>query len=218
MPGTMFALRTVPHESTGFSPAELVYGQSLRSPLGMIKEVWEGKEENTIVVEYVLNLINSLQVMINLVEENMRQAQTHAKRYYDRGARHQEFRVGDKVIVLHTSRKNKLQVHWDGPVSVNKKISDTKYVIRKPKSQRVMMYHCNLIKPFVERRCRVNFKVNVAEELPCDFPELNVAFTPHSVDKILRLTANEKELTHEQLSDLRHILEYLQELFIDKPL
>lgn len=41
MPGIMFALRAVPHESTGFSAAELVYGGSLRSAQGMMKYVWE---------------------------------------------------------------------------------------------------------------------------------------------------------------------------------
>lgn len=125
--------------------------------------------------------------------------------------------MGDKVMALRTSRKNKLEVYWDGPAFVKKKISDTNYVIRRPKSRKVTVYHCNLLKPFVERTCRVNLTVNVPEELPCDFPELNSDFTPHSVDEILRLTVNEKELTHVQLSDFRHVLEEFQELFIDKP-
>ncbi|GFV39552.1 retrovirus-related Pol polyprotein from transposon 17.6 [Trichonephila clavipes] len=32
VPAALFALRTVTHESTGFSPAELVYGNNLRTP------------------------------------------------------------------------------------------------------------------------------------------------------------------------------------------
>lgn len=38
----MFALRKVPHEATGFSTAELVYGRSLRLPIQMLRESWEG--------------------------------------------------------------------------------------------------------------------------------------------------------------------------------
>ncbi|GBM14729.1 hypothetical protein AVEN_73820-1 [Araneus ventricosus] len=32
LPATLLALRTVTHESTGFSPAELVHGKNLRTP------------------------------------------------------------------------------------------------------------------------------------------------------------------------------------------
>ena len=34
----LFALRTVTHESTGFSPAEFVYGNELRTPTTLLHE------------------------------------------------------------------------------------------------------------------------------------------------------------------------------------
>ncbi|KAG8182161.1 hypothetical protein JTE90_017115 [Oedothorax gibbosus] len=36
----LFALRTVTHESTGFTPAELVHGKNLRTPLTLLYEKW----------------------------------------------------------------------------------------------------------------------------------------------------------------------------------
>lgn len=33
VPAALFAMTSAPHESTGFSPAELVYGRDLRGPL-----------------------------------------------------------------------------------------------------------------------------------------------------------------------------------------
>ncbi|GBN13184.1 hypothetical protein AVEN_30221-1 [Araneus ventricosus] len=36
----LFALRTVTHESTGFSPAELVHGRNLRTPVTLLYENW----------------------------------------------------------------------------------------------------------------------------------------------------------------------------------
>lgn len=39
LPAAMFALRTVLHELTGFSPAEFVYGRELRSPFRMLREI-----------------------------------------------------------------------------------------------------------------------------------------------------------------------------------
>uniref|UniRef100_A0A6G5ABV5 RNA-directed DNA polymerase n=1 Tax=Rhipicephalus microplus TaxID=6941 RepID=A0A6G5ABV5_RHIMP len=60
IPPAMFALRSAPHESTGFSPAELVYGRSLRTPLQMLRESWEGFDEDPNVVAYVLDLLQRL--------------------------------------------------------------------------------------------------------------------------------------------------------------
>ena len=40
LPYLLFAYREVPHESTGFSPFELLYGRSVRGPLDVIKETW----------------------------------------------------------------------------------------------------------------------------------------------------------------------------------
>lgn len=61
LPATMFALRTMPHEATGFSPAELVSGRSLRFPLRMIRESWKCQGDDPTVVEYVLKLVECLQ-------------------------------------------------------------------------------------------------------------------------------------------------------------
>ncbi|GFY10276.1 retrovirus-related Pol polyprotein from transposon 412 [Trichonephila clavipes] len=61
LPAALFALRTITHESTGFTPAELVHGKNLRTPLTLLYENWMGTtEEMTPVVEYVFPLINRL--------------------------------------------------------------------------------------------------------------------------------------------------------------
>ncbi|XP_049272006.1 uncharacterized protein LOC125758637 [Rhipicephalus sanguineus] len=69
LPAALFALRTAPHEATGFTPAELVYGRTLRSPLRMLRELWEGTGESQTVVAYVLQLLERLSVTRKLVEE-----------------------------------------------------------------------------------------------------------------------------------------------------
>ena len=47
IPFVLFAYRESPHESTGYSPFELLYGRKVRGPLQLIKESWEepDKEE-----------------------------------------------------------------------------------------------------------------------------------------------------------------------------
>ncbi|GFU37084.1 retrovirus-related Pol polyprotein from transposon 412 [Trichonephila clavipes] len=61
VPAALFALRTVTHENAGFSPAELVYGNNLRTPVTLLYESWLDPEEKAdTVVEYVFELINRL--------------------------------------------------------------------------------------------------------------------------------------------------------------
>lgn len=72
LPATLFALRTVPHEATGFTPAELVYGRTLRCPLRMLRELWEGTGESQTVVAYVLQLLERLSSTRKLVEKSMK--------------------------------------------------------------------------------------------------------------------------------------------------
>ncbi|GFV76129.1 retrovirus-related Pol polyprotein from transposon 297 [Trichonephila clavipes] len=50
LPLALFSLRTVAHESTGFSPTELVMGKNLRTPQTLVYEEWmeEGKHESIV--------------------------------------------------------------------------------------------------------------------------------------------------------------------------
>ncbi|XP_075722067.1 uncharacterized protein LOC142765251 [Rhipicephalus microplus] len=152
IPAMLFALRTVTHEVTGFTPAELVYGRAFRSPLTLLKEKWEDKFVDKTVVEYVRTLLKRLRESQELAHVKMAQGQQRAKVYYDRSARARTFKEGDKVLILKSSKANKLEVAWDRPVTVKQKLSDTTYLVTTPdKHNDVTLYHCSLMKPFLER-------------------------------------------------------------------
>ena len=130
LPAALFALRTVTHESTGFTPAELVHGKNLRTPATLLYEkCLEPAEENNNVVEYIFQLINRMKRCQELAIENMKQTQIKRKVWYERNAVKREFSPGDLVLVLLTNRQNKLTVQWKGPGKIAKKISVTNYVI-----------------------------------------------------------------------------------------
>ncbi|GFS82324.1 retrovirus-related Pol polyprotein from transposon 17.6 [Trichonephila clavipes] len=74
LPSILLALRTVSHESTGYTPSELVYGKNLQTPETLVMEHWmEPGEEGDLVTEYMFKLINRLkrcqEVAINKMEE-----------------------------------------------------------------------------------------------------------------------------------------------------
>ncbi|GFS82909.1 retrovirus-related Pol polyprotein from transposon 17.6, partial [Trichonephila clavipes] len=61
LPSILLALRTVSHESTGYTPSELVYGKNLRTPETLVMEHWiEPEEKSYLVTEYMFKLINRL--------------------------------------------------------------------------------------------------------------------------------------------------------------
>ncbi|GFU70316.1 retrovirus-related Pol polyprotein from transposon 17.6 [Trichonephila clavipes] len=64
LPSILLALRTVSHESTGYTPSELVYGKNLRTPETLVMEHWmKPEEEGDRGTEYMFKLINRLKKM-----------------------------------------------------------------------------------------------------------------------------------------------------------
>ncbi|KAG8173965.1 hypothetical protein JTE90_016680 [Oedothorax gibbosus] len=107
---TLFALRTVTHESTGFTPAELVHGKNLRTPLTLLYVKWLDVEETEgePVTEYVFSLINRMKRCQELAISKMEECQQKNKTWYDKRAVKREFRIGDLVLIFATFKSNKL--------------------------------------------------------------------------------------------------------------
>lgn len=215
VPAALFALRSAPHESTGFSPAELVYGRDLRGPLRMLRESWEGHGEDPGVVAYVLELLERLGKTRDLVESNMKAAQVPSKTYYDRSARKRTFSVGDEVMLLRPSKKNKLEVQWEGPAKVVSKLSDTNYEVKVGKSNKV--FHSNLMKPYVQRQALVNnLTLNAPAEEISEIPSLADVEKP-AAEELLELIDKQPGLDEEQRNDLKGVVQHFEAVFSHKP-
>lgn len=218
LPAMLFALRSVTHEATGFSPAELVYGRCLRTPLRLLRETWETKGSDPSVVEYILDLLERFRSTREMAEVNMREAQIRAKRYYDRNARVREYRAGDQVLLLRPSRQNKLQVQWEGPFKVAQKLSDTNYAIEtRGKRKEIRIYHCNLMKRYVSETEVVNLTLNAPEEVHTDIPLLWEAGAPVGVDEVMAQAVRSEDLSVSQRAELRALLEKYENLFSMSP-
>ncbi|CAC5366081.1 unnamed protein product [Mytilus coruscus] len=63
----MMVYNSTPHQSTGFTPHHLVYGEEMRMPLDLLTEKLENNEENRLATEYAVTL-----------EDNLRKAQRFA--------------------------------------------------------------------------------------------------------------------------------------------
>ncbi|GFU14809.1 retrovirus-related Pol polyprotein from transposon 17.6 [Trichonephila clavipes] len=105
-------------------------GKNLRTPQTLVYEEWmeEGNTSQS-VVEYILQLNNRLKRCQDIAITRMKECQLKRKTWYDRDAVERKFVEGDLVMVLATSKQNKLEVNWIGPG----KIDELKQVITKNK-------------------------------------------------------------------------------------
>ena len=152
LPYVLFTYQEAPHESTGFSPFELLYGWEVRGPLDLLKEGWETKPvASGNVVSHVLLMRDWLERMVGVVQQNMRGAQARQKCWYDRTARERTLQAGEKVLVLLPTLTSKLLAQWHGPYDVVKRVGKVTYQVDiADKKKRRRIFHINLLRKWNE--------------------------------------------------------------------
>ena len=110
-----FAINTSLSEGNRTSPAELAHGEPLRSPLdAMVGNQPSGLEAG--------ELSSRVQVLVQRAKEHLEHAHAYQKAYFDRSHRHDEFEVGDSVLlstkILHLTGSHRLRQHFTGPFQV----------------------------------------------------------------------------------------------------
>ncbi|MCP8719654.1 MAG: reverse transcriptase domain-containing protein, partial [Asgard group archaeon] len=222
LPSALFALRTVSHESTGFSPSELVHGKNLRTPQTIVYENWLDEESSDpTVVEYVLDLVNRLKKCQELAVDRMKECQTKRKLWYDRNAVTRKFKVGDLVLVLATSKPHKMAVNWIGPGKVTSVISETNYTVEIPgKRNSDTIFHVNLMKPYHQRPEFVNLVIEEVEkdiEGDADIPYPLADPTQVDFWKIVEENRLEDRVSAEEIGKFQEIIGKYGAVFSSDP-
>ncbi|PIK60000.1 hypothetical protein BSL78_03079 [Apostichopus japonicus] len=148
----LFAYRETPQESTGFSPFELLYGRTVRGPMRILKELWTGESEvseTKTVYQYVLDLQERLEQTCQLAREELKKSRQRYKTYYNKKARVRNMKVGEEVLLLLPTDKNKLLMQWKGPFPIVEKVGTMNYKIDF--GHRVKTFHANLLKKYNRR-------------------------------------------------------------------
>ncbi|XP_078246380.1 uncharacterized protein LOC144588118 [Pogona vitticeps] len=108
----LFAYRSVPQASTGFSPFELLFGRKMKGPLDLIKQNWEQitQDDPQDVVTYIDTLMYDLKRNLELAAENLQAQKVRQKTWYDQKARERHFNPGEEVLWPRPCKENKLQL------------------------------------------------------------------------------------------------------------
>ncbi|GFV38001.1 CCHC-type domain-containing protein [Trichonephila clavipes] len=216
----LLALRTVSHESTGYTPSELVYGKNLRTPETLVMEHWmEPEEEGDLVTEYMFKLINRLKRCQEVAINKMEEMQVKRKTWYDKNAVKREFKDGDLVLVLATSRANKLAVQWIGPGTILNKISETNYLVEIPgRRETSQIYHINMLKPYYKRPEHVNVIINDETKNSLADQELEIPYLENNsliydFEDVIQASELNKHLHDKQMDRLRELLNKYSKCF-----
>ncbi|OXU17774.1 hypothetical protein TSAR_015460 [Trichomalopsis sarcophagae] len=112
LPFAVFSYNTSVHESTNFTPYELIFGRPARSPTAF------PNSKNETYTSYMTDLINRMNHIRKFASKNLIDSKYKSKRYYDRSAKSSNYEIGDLVYVIKEPRKNKLDKMYKGPYQV----------------------------------------------------------------------------------------------------
>ena len=148
----LFAYRETPQESTGFAPFELLYGRTVRGPMKILKELWTGESEvseTKTVYQYVVDLEERLEQTCKLAREELKKSRQRYATNYNKKAKVRNLKVGEEVLLLLPTDRNKLLMQWKGPFPIVEKVSSMNYKIDF--GHRTKTFHANLLKKYHRR-------------------------------------------------------------------
>ena len=157
---TLFAMREIPSDTTGFSPFELLYGRQVRGPLSILNELWcepAIDDETRNSYQNVLEIRERLEEASELAVSAAKLKSASYKTYFDRKTANRSFKVNDEVLLLLPDSSNKLLMRWQGPYKVVEVKSKLNYVLDIKGKHK--LYHINLLKRYFRRATVHNLNI-----------------------------------------------------------
>ena len=146
IPTILRAYRSAEHESTGYTPAQLMLSRELRLPLDLLLERPPGEERQS-PADYVRTQSDRMRAVRVQVERNLKTSAGTMKQRKDLKATLEPLKEGDKVWLYNPKRKKgqspKLSSSWDGPYLLVKKLSAVTYRIQKNPQAACKVVHFN---------------------------------------------------------------------------
>ena len=153
LPYVMMAYRSSVHESTGYTPQFLVFGQEMSLPLDCM---YPNPQENTTtdIHEFVHNKQQALHRAFELVRRNLNEKQKRRNEIYNRKVHGPTYKEGQKVLLYHLAiavgTTSKFASPWKGPYIIEKCLNDVTFRIKEGNTTKQQIVHYDRLKPFFE--------------------------------------------------------------------
>ncbi|XP_069183685.1 uncharacterized protein [Procambarus clarkii] len=152
LPYLLFAVRSVPNESLGISPFEIIYGHSVRGPLEVARYHWLDEETNVDVVDWLSTNKGRLFSAWEMAKKTLEDMQKTTKSRYDKRTKQRDFLVGDLVLVCTPTVTGSLSAKFVGPYQVLRKVTSHNYLLNTPdRRKKETLVHVNMIKKYEGR-------------------------------------------------------------------
>lgn len=150
LPLLMFAIRKSVQESLGFSPIELVFGHTVRGLLRLLSEQLLRKSSSPVsVLEYVSSFRERLHQACTFAKTHLAGVQSKMKKRFDQKSLLRNFCAGESVLVLLPIPESMFQAKFFGPYVIEKKLSETDYVVGTPdRKRKSRVCHINVLKAY----------------------------------------------------------------------
>lgn len=104
------------------------------------------------------------------------------KAHFDKGAAERSFNPGDSVLIFLPIAGSALKAKFTGPYVIDKKLSETDYVVCTPDRRRTSrVCHVNMLKPYVARTSEPDPSAS-AKILPVAVTTVLSAYSPQDDD------------------------------------
>jgi len=123
IPTLVYAYNATRHESTGYSPFELMFGRNPKLPLDSVFHL--DKNADTITSDYVKDLKERLELSHELANKSLKKARQKQKVQFDKKAKATQVNVGDTVLVKILAYEGKHKI-------ADKFEQDTYKVVKQP--------------------------------------------------------------------------------------
>ena len=166
IPYVLFAYREAKHETTGFSPFEMLYGRHVRGPLSIVKEEWEDLKREDVkqsAISYILDARERLKKMTALDNSREISQKEKQKKYFDKKTKDRQLKVHDKVLLLLPTSTNNLLAEWRGPYEIIDQVSPVDYTVKMKKKTKT--FHINMIKKWYNRHENEHLEVDNLDEI-----------------------------------------------------
>ena len=219
LPYVLFALREIPHSTTGLSPAELVFGHKFRGLLHVARDIWTRHDDpmmkckNMSTVRYIEQLRQRIDSALKVASDNSRTARERMKSQYDKRVTVRELSPNDLALVLLPTSGNKLLATWSGPYKVLRGCGNGNYELQVGK--RKATYHINSLRKYYVEQEREKLCAMIVEDSDENegIPQI-VPNWPTGGDR--EFTTGE-QLTAAQRDAMQHLLADYPEVFTDEP-
>jgi len=98
----------------------------------LLKRIWTGEDEDPemkTTYKGVIDLRERVEETCELARNELAKVQTRNQKYYNRRTRERKLHVGDSVLLLLPTERNKLTLAWRGHIEVVRVIGDVDYRI-----------------------------------------------------------------------------------------